>query len=587
MFEKILQTQFPRLLTQACRDENAPFYGCFDRNWWHYRIRDFASIMLQQGGYTAYLCGKLDPFKQYASNLAGLAKASAIFWNQRACRRGAFEEYYPWEKGYPPLAFSTLAMAKLTAEGVVDKKDIAGGLSKAAKQLQQRFESQAGNQQVAGLAALAVIRKIEPGLVSEEKYLQQKQQTLELQHPEGWYTEYDGPDLGYLSVTMDCLWDLFDFTGDEDYLLSATRALEFLHGFVSRAQGGAGMHNARNTDYIVPYGITRFLDPVVLPSGETSPANEKDSSQKKAASTGEKYASAADRAASLLHLLYSGMDDPQHFFHAIDDRYWSHYIGHSVVRAQLLLDGNGPTAKTAPKTSQAAAQTNSQTAATSPNTTATSTPEPFNYTGAGYLFLPLGKVETQLVVAGKKGGIFSVVKAGKTVYSDFGWIAFSGKKQYVSHWWAPEWKISHDSDPGEATSRTEGTTPINISGHLYPHREKFSKPLLHMGLRVISFLTGSVLTRLLRNVLIFKSKPSAISFDRKIEVSEKEVVVTDRIGRLDRKVRVERAPRASKRHVASADSWHREDWIRNEGVEVNESIESGKNEVVITTRILL
>ena len=312
MFKKILEIEFPRLLSQTCRDSNSSFYGCFDRNWWHYKIRDFASIMLQQGGYTLFEYSKLKQYQEYSTELKDLAWGAAIFWNKRAGKRGAFEEYYPWEQGYPPLAFSTLAIAKLVIEGVVESEKIRTGLKKAVRQLENRFEYQAGNQQVAGLAALAAIRKIDPILINEKKYQSQKIKTLQLQNSEGWYTEYDGPDLGYLSVTLDCLWDLFDFTDDEDYLVSAGKAHNFLFEFIARRNGGAGMHNARNTDYILPYGICRFLE-------------TKDLSQRR-------------KSTFILNTVYSGIEEKKHFFHAIDDRYWSHYIGHSVVRAQRIIE---------------------------------------------------------------------------------------------------------------------------------------------------------------------------------------------------------------------------------------------------------
>src|SRR6056297_1679227 len=102
MFNELLAQQFPRILTQACRDVNSPFYGSFDRNWWHYRIRDFSSSILQQGGYTAYLCSQTDSFATYGHALKHLAHGAALFWNRRAKRPGAFEEYYPREQGYPP-----------------------------------------------------------------------------------------------------------------------------------------------------------------------------------------------------------------------------------------------------------------------------------------------------------------------------------------------------------------------------------------------------------------------------------------------------------------------------------------------------
>jgi len=535
MFTKLLQTQFPRLLSQACRDVNSPFYGCFDRNWWHYRIRDFASIMLQQGGYTAYQYSKLESFEAHGKNLKELARASALFWNKRAKKRGAFEEYYPWEQGYPPLAFSTLAMAKLVLEEVIHEEEIVDGLKKAARQLQHRFESQAGNQQVAGLAALATIRKINPELVEEENYLQLKEKTLALQDEEGWYTEYDGPDLGYLSVTLDCLWDLYDISGDEDYLQSARRAMDFLYGFISNRNAGAGMHNARNTDYIVPYGLCRFMQ--------------------------SKEEATKDKASLVFNSIYHNIDDPGHFFHAIDDRYWSHYIGHSLARAQLIIEDLKP-GKRSPEKATSAKSGQAGSALLS-----------FSFTNSGYIFRSLNTKGLQLLVSGKKGSIFSIFNSDNPLLSDFGWIAFSGKKQYVNHWWSKDWNISEDENS------------IEVSGALYPHKEKTSTPILHSGLRLVSFFFGSRLTKLLRKVLIFKDKKSNIGFARRIEITKNEIEVTDTLTNVGKHMRIERAPRSSKRHVASADSWHREDWHPGAGLEIRESIESREGKMIVRTTI--
>ena len=42
-------------MTQVCRDPHSAAYGSFDRDWWHYRIRDFSSVILQQGAYAIWL----------------------------------------------------------------------------------------------------------------------------------------------------------------------------------------------------------------------------------------------------------------------------------------------------------------------------------------------------------------------------------------------------------------------------------------------------------------------------------------------------------------------------------------------------
>ena len=60
-FRQLLAEFLPRILSQCCRDANSPSFGCFDRNFWHYRMRDFSSIILQQGGYAVLLAQKALP----------------------------------------------------------------------------------------------------------------------------------------------------------------------------------------------------------------------------------------------------------------------------------------------------------------------------------------------------------------------------------------------------------------------------------------------------------------------------------------------------------------------------------------------
>ena len=307
VFEALSQTArcwLPRLLTQACRDTTSPHQGSFDRDWWHYRIRDFSSIILQQGGYAIYLASQRSENQRGRAEMQNLAAAAGRFWNHRATRPGAFEEYYPWEQGYPPLAFSTLAVMKLAAAGVLPPAELRTGATVAAGQLRARFESQAANQQVAGLAGLAWCRKNYPELVPADQFEALVQKSLALQTGEGWFEEYGGPDLGYLSVTMDCLWDLFDATGDQRFLTALERSLACIQRFAIFPAGTIGMHNSRNTDYLVPYGLVRLAlhnpEPATL---------------------------------ALVHRLFANAASPEHFFGAVDDRYVSHYIGQSLFRA--------------------------------------------------------------------------------------------------------------------------------------------------------------------------------------------------------------------------------------------------------------
>lgn len=519
---KLAAQVLPRLLSQVDRDPNSSMHGCWDRHWWHYKIRDFPSLILQQGGYALHLAAGLElPGAPRSGFLRDLARASGHFWMQRATRGGAFEEYYPREQGYPPLAFSTLAMAKLVGDGVVDQESVRAGLEVAAAQLRARFEAQASNQQVAGTAALAMLRKLDADLVPEADLAGLIERTFALQHEEGWFPEYDGPDLGYLSVTLDCLWDLSDATGDSRCLAAIDRAVEFLAWFTEQAPHQAGMHNARNTDYLVPYGLVRVA-------------------------TGT--SASAGTAAAVVRRVFATAAEPDHFLAAVDERYWCHYTGHSLMRAVKLLRDH-------PLAEDALPQA-----------------WPDGLAGSGHHRLRQGKLT--VLVSGRKGGILTADFGGGRQASDFGWIINPGCcESLVSHWWSPDWEVAAEEDA------------VSVRGSLVPHRELVSTPMRHILLRLASRFLGHRLIGRLKRRLIFKQACASLRFEREIRLEAGEVRIRDSFRGLAPGDEVVRAPRASKRHVASADSFHPEDAGLPEGVEMTEEWQRDGAICTVETRL--
>ncbi|MGE3831988.1 MAG: hypothetical protein AB7F76_13415 [Parvibaculaceae bacterium] len=506
-WETTARAWVPRLITQLDRDPTSSSYGCADRDWWHYKIRDFPSIILQQAGYTAWLAASMPAFADQADGLRRLAASSVRFWTDRARRWGAFEEYYPYEQGFPPLAFSTLAAIKLVAAGAISPGEVSRGMQIAARQLTTQFESEATNQQVAALAALAWMRRVYPGLVTAEELEQATQSTLASQTDEGWYREYGGPDLGYLSVALDCLWDAYDASGDERFLRSAIAALRFIDTMTG-AFGGApnGMLFARNTDYILPYGIARFC----------------------------RYrGDVGDLAARLARVLYAKTHRPEHFLHAIDDRYVCHYSGHSLLRAINEL-------------------TNQQSR--SADLGAANVPASPGWSGSelhlaqsGHFFrIPDGA--PSIAIALKKGGVIAMRAADGSPASDFGWYLPVRGGRAVSHWWSDHWQAE----------RLENGW--RIRGRLTLTREQVSRPWKHTALRMASWLFGRRLIGPLKRSMITGSRQAPWSLTRTILWEGQRVVVNDSIADLTPDLVPMPAPRASRRHVASADIYHSEDF---------------------------
>jgi hypothetical protein len=523
----------PRILTQVCRDPGAPFYGACDRNWWHYKIRDFPSIIIQQAGYALHIASTL---KQPAScllpptpSIRSLAAATATFWNQRALLHGAFEEYYPYEQGYPPVAFATLGVAKLCHEKVVSLPQIRPGLAIAAKQLLTRFEAQAANQQIAGTAALSVIRTLDPSLIDEVQFQKILTDILELQHAEGWFPEYDGPDLGYLAVSIDCLWDIHDHTSDPRILPAIRKAADYIAWFALNPIGAAGMHNSRNTDYITPYGLVRLA--VQENDHRVAATVEKLFTRKEAGDRRQESEVINHQSSIINHQSLSF-----HPFDAVDDRYWCHYIGHSVLRALALLEKQSLSPVSCPL------------------------PPASSQPGSGHNLITSPHGATALI-SSRKGGIVTAKWPDGSSASDFGWLLQTGKNLLVSHWWSNDWEIS--------ISGNSATT----KGYLVPHKEHISEPWKHILLRIASFVMGRRLIRILKKLVIFKKPLQTHRLSRTITWEDDTLVITDKITGLATTDTLTRAPRTSKRHVASADSYHPEDLALMTEVERQETIE--------------
>ena len=520
-FQSLTSKLIPRILTQVCRDKYSSLYGSFDRNWWHYKIRDFPSIILQQGGYALFCYSKNINDEINKDSLFELVKASCSFWNKRAKKYGAFEEYYPWEQGYPPLAFSTLSILKLVDSKVIKFEEVRDGINSAATQLLHRFESKASNQQVAGLAALAYLRKIKPKLLDEKIFAELSIRTLQLQNDEGWFYEYGGPDLGYLSVTIDCLWDLYDATGNKIYIKRASKAIDFIYQITCVTRSSIGMLNSRNTDYLVPYGISRFLI-------ENSPYKFK--------------------ASYLLNILYSNINNSNHFLNAIDDRYYCHYIGHSLFRTEEILNKNKYNFDKMHDFNK-----------------------DIHFLKSGFISINSKSKNYKCLIATKKGGSLIINFRNKNCI-DFGWVVKQKGFYFVSNWWADFWQTTYKNNN------------VKITGYLTPHKENSSNPFKHFILRVLSLFFGKKIIPLLKELMIFKFKESnTIRFTRDIYLEKDFLKIKDIIYTKNNE-NILRAIRSSKRHVASADCYSYEDFQLNDlNIDIKESRKINSKSVEIIT----
>lgn len=255
VYASVAVAQAPRILGLGDRDHASKTYGCFDRNFWHYGLLDLSNARYQEAAlYLALLYGQDRDTPYAGSAIVREWAVSAIrFWASAQKRDGSFDEVYPNERSYVATAFATFAVAeaciRLGFDGVND------ALLKAAHWLETNENAVVANQVAGALAALnAVHRKTRDGdclsAVSKKRDL-----LLSLQHPEGWFPEYGGWDIGYLSIGLGYLARYAVDAGDEEALGAAERAAGFI-GTKVRDNGTYDIsETSRGTQYLYPSGL--------------------------------------------------------------------------------------------------------------------------------------------------------------------------------------------------------------------------------------------------------------------------------------------------------------------------------------------
>ncbi len=518
-FREYAARQLPRVLTQMDRDADSPRFGNFDRNHWHYKIRDFSSAILQQGAFTleAVRRGDLD-LAADREKLESWCVAAVNALSAQVRRDGGVDEYFPYERSYPAAAFGLWAAMRLALDWRTERPALLEGirwkgLARLARHLDRRTETEASNQQAAGLAALALAARLPEISPRPARLAEHADRLFASQHAEGWFPEYGGPDFGYLAVTIDALVDYHDATGDPRAPLAIDRAVEFLAAMVGADGRLPSTLNSRNTDYVVPYGLAR---------------------------TGARNA----RAAWLVRTLFGECDKPGHFLWATDDRYHSHYVFASVVRALSHLDRMLPGEAPDPRSA-------------------------VDFDGAGYRIVWSRDRSWSAAIGLRKGGLVRIHRRDAAPLLDHGWRVRSDGSLWTSNWWqGGEARIDRSPE-----SSPESPVRLRIAGTCRKASFLVPTPAKHAALRLASKLVGARLLKPLRRLLIFKPQADSTAaprFERVIEVSPDGISLRDELT-FARNAKAERSPRQNLRHVASAESFHPEDLLPPIPVEVERS----------------
>lgn len=257
-FEKALN-QIPKILTLLDRNPHSPTFGCFDRNFWHYKIIDFPSGMAQEFVLPLALVYALDiENNSYYKNLRikEFVKAGIAFAASSSHKDGSCDDYFPYEKAGGAAAFSLLAC--LDAYRILDleNQDFLDFFDQRASWLANHDESgKLTNHQALIILCLELLSE----LLGTDKYQSEinrrLNRVLDWQNPEGWFQEYEGCDPGYHTLTISVLARVYELRPSNKLKTCLKKAVKFASHFVHPDGSYGGEYGSRNTYNFFPHGF--------------------------------------------------------------------------------------------------------------------------------------------------------------------------------------------------------------------------------------------------------------------------------------------------------------------------------------------
>lgn len=260
----------PKILTLQDRNRHSPTYGCFDRNYWQYKIIDFPSGMSQEFVLPLALAWDTDLpgnafYRQEA--LREWAEAGMVFAARSAHADASCDDYFPYEKAGGAVAFSLLACAEAYKLLGLQNYEVLQFFERRADWLAHHNESG----QLTNHQALIVVCLDRVGdLLGSNKWAKARAErlarVLSWQDAEGWFQEYEGCDPGYHTLTVSLLAQVYEKTPTPELRAAIQRAVTLAAEFVHPDGSFGGEYASRNTYNFFPHGFEVFgrHDPAAL-----------------------------------------------------------------------------------------------------------------------------------------------------------------------------------------------------------------------------------------------------------------------------------------------------------------------------------
>lgn len=259
LFAREAIAQVPKILTLLDRNPHSPTYGCFDRNFWQYKIIDFPSGMAQEFVLPLALAYGTDCPENafhHQANFRTWVEAGILYAAKSAHPDGSCDDYFPFERAGGAAAFSLLACLESYRLLDLDNPAALRFFQKRCDWLVHHRESgRLTNHQ----ALIALCLELASRLFRTDQWRNAADERLETvlswQNPEGWFQEYEGCDPGYHTLTISCLAWIYQLKPSDRLRTAISKAVTLAAHFIHPDGSYGGEYTSRNTYNFFPHGF--------------------------------------------------------------------------------------------------------------------------------------------------------------------------------------------------------------------------------------------------------------------------------------------------------------------------------------------
>lgn len=263
IYVKSAMAVVPRIIGSLDRNELSSTRGCFDRQYWAWKLKDIPNASLQYGIYFLALTWNAKGNKFYRNNqIVGWICQAVKFWMDIQHKNGSFDQCYPGECSVGTTAYTLISMLKA--------KEITGSLWDDA--LMKDFERHVNlaadyfyyNEETYGNIANHTALFAYANLLLSDyyggrfsgRYSEAMEKLEKLQSKEGWFVEYEGSDPCYQTQNIYYLAECFYKTNDNQIFEMLQRAISNYLIYCFHPDGTVGgSYGSRNTEIYYPAGF--------------------------------------------------------------------------------------------------------------------------------------------------------------------------------------------------------------------------------------------------------------------------------------------------------------------------------------------